>query len=330
MLKSFLQKHLSQKSQNNIAILKNFSSFHTEIIPRLDLVVVFFLYRFNFIRNRFLKHKARPFSEAVDVNSKVADFCFSQKELENFERDGITPVFNLKKSTVDTLIKNLNSHSVILGEKNVKISIAEIRKFSEKGQFDGLLPYSDLNRCNEIVDIGTDPAIVQFVSKYLRSDSFTMDVMAFWSFPNKSPIGNQSDGKYDNAQNFHYDHVSRRCVKIFVYLTDCGTENGPHVFIKKSHLHRPMSLQSKIWRLSDEEMQKYVDKDESWVTITGKTGSAFMTDPFGTHRGLEPKAGNRLLVQFMYSLDRFRLANFEVNLNASDILRESATKETMI
>jgi hypothetical protein len=318
----FLRFLLGPKKLNELYTLLTFSRYKTERIPCFDKIAVYIFYRFCFFHNRFLRTKSSPFVES-NIDSTFTAFKFSEDEVLNLEKKGITPVFNLKPAAFSEITKVLDDQYLIINGKKVKKSVESIgRDLAREEKLSGLYPYPSIAKNPKLVEIGTDPALVQFVSRYLRSDTFTLDILAFWSFPNTEPIGNQKDGTYDNAQNYHFDHTSRRCLKFFCYLTDCGMENGPHSYIAESHINKPFALQAFRLRLRSEELERYYKKDERWQILTGTAGTSFIMDPFGTHRGLEPVQGSRLLIQFMYSIDNFRQMNYGTNLTASEVLRD--------
>lgn len=326
---SFIHKIFKPKTLSFFYTILSFSSYKTERIPSVDKIIIFIFYRFTFFRNKFLKTKFSDFYLKQTISDRFK-FDFSKSNLKSFELDGITPVFNLDPNTLTTIIKSLDKHPIEINGKRIILPINKIISLGKEKDFNGLYSYKNISNCPELLEIGTDPALIQFVSKYLRSNFFTMTINAFWSFPNKNQIGNQKDGNYDNAQNYHCDHVARRCVKLFIYLTDCSLENGPHSFIKGTHLKKPFYWQINELRLNELELQNYYEKDDNWLTLIGDAGSAFITDPFGIHKGYEPISGSRLLIQFMFSIDYFSEFNLGTNINASELLNEHAKNKTSL
>jgi len=93
----------------------------------------------------------------------------------------------------------------------------------------GLYHYKDLSKDPVLVEIATDPALLQFVSNYLNVSEVTLELYAFWTFPlSRQP----NEDEYDSAQKFHFDHFARRNLSLFIYLTDCELEHGAHNFIR--------------------------------------------------------------------------------------------------
>ena len=57
------------------------------------------------------------------------------------------------------------------------------------------------------------------------------------------------------AQLFHFDMDRIRFLKVFIYLTDVGTENGPHVYVRGSHRSKPPAF-FRDRRFSDAEVKR--------------------------------------------------------------------------
>jgi len=81
-------------------------------------------------------------------------------------------------------------------------------------------------------------------------------------------------------------------------------------------------MQASTLRLAESEMDQMIKKSSDWLYLTGPAGTAFFVDTFGIHRGLEPKKGSRLLLQFVYAVDRLRNLNYSVNLQIPEILKD--------
>ena len=134
---------------------------------------------------------------------------------------------------------------------------------------------------------------------YLGVDPMIMSVVLWKSFAWKSPDKN-------SAQQFHYDNDRASFIKMFVYLTDVGPQNGPHTYVPRSHRAKPVELLHGR-RLSDEEVAR-VYPEEDWVTITGQKGTVFFADTRGFHKGGHVAAGERAMFQINVASDRFGVA----------------------
>lgn len=101
--------------------------------------------------------------------------------------------------------------------------------------------------------------------------------------------------KAHDAQLWHYDKDRIKFLKIFIYLTDVGEENGPHEFLIGSHRNTPGT----DGRLTDEFVQsKYAGFEP--VRVLGAAGTVFIEDTHGLHRGTPVLSNSRELLQLEY------------------------------
>lgn len=115
---------------------------------------------------------------------------------------------------------------------------------------------------------------------------------AWWSFPSN---------KTEEQQFFHRDMDSLNFFKLFIYLSDVDSNDGPHVYIKGSHLEN-YKIKPYL-RLSDHELLKKYDKNQ-FNEFYGLKGTSFLVDTFGIHKGKTPTRDSRLILQVIYSLKR--------------------------
>ena len=138
--------------------------------------------------------------------------------------------------------------------------------------------------------LALDPRLLALAGEYFGCKPTLDCILAWWSFS-----GNDTA---QEAELFHRDNDSIRFLKFFLYLTDVGPENGPHVFVKASHSSRRLLARR---RIDDAEVQAEFPADHI-LSLTGHAGDAFLEDTYGLHKGQLPMAGKRLLVQFRYSV----------------------------
>lgn len=138
--------------------------------------------------------------------------------------------------------------------------------------------------------IALDPRLLGLAGAYFGCKPTLDCILAWWSFS-----GNESA---ESAELFHRDNDSLRFLKFFLYLTDVGPENGPHIFVEGSHTSRQL-LERR--RLGDDEVQAAFPPSQV-RTLTGRAGDAFIEDTYGIHKGQLPESGTRLLVQVRYSV----------------------------
>lgn len=161
-----------------------------------------------------------------------------------------------------------------------------------------------------------NPKIVSAATQYLGVMP-TIQLMASWWSISGRPDATR-------AQFYHHDFHGCRFVKFFIYLTDCGSEDGPHIFVRKTHnwryvgeklkalskaspdttqVHRE-AIMKKLkmrggHRLADADIENvFADEIDA---ITGNAGDGFMEDTAGFHKGQLPETGNRLVFQVLYT-----------------------------
>lgn len=122
------------------------------------------------------------------------------------------------------------------------------------------------------------------------------DLVAMWWSGRFSP-----EPSPEASQFFHYDMDRIRSIKFFVYLTDVTPENGPHVYIKGTHLAKPPTC-LRARRLTDREVEILADR---MVEITGPRGTIIAVDPAGLHKGKVVEDGVRLVFQLEYTNSLF-------------------------
>ncbi len=93
-----------------------------------------------------------------------------------------------------------------------------------------------------------------------------------------------------------------------IYLTDVTDDRGPHCFVRGSHRRGlpgagPL-LARGYARLSDDEVIAAFGRDKI-ASIKGSAGTVIAVDTRGFHKGLVPIAGDRLILQFQYSISEF-------------------------
>ena len=143
----------------------------------------------------------------------------------------------------------------------------------------------------------SDTSIIWLAQEYLESKPI-LDHLTMWWISN---INENPDA--EAAQLYHFDMNKVKFLKFFLYLTDVGTENGPHCFIQKSHRTGgiPSALLERGYaRISDEEVKPHYPS-EDFVEITGPRGTIFAEDTRGLHKGKRLDHGDRLVFELEFS-----------------------------
>jgi hypothetical protein len=151
------------------------------------------------------------------------------------------------------------------------------------------------SRCAQ--QLVADPSILAVAQAYLRCDPVQDLVAMWWSTAVNKKASSAA------AQLYHFDMDRIKFLKFFVYLTDVGPDNGPHCYIRRSHLRKPRPL-LRIERIADAEMFRHYPADRL-VEITGPRGTVAAVDTRGFHKGKPLVAGHRLIFQIEFATSLF-------------------------
>lgn len=147
-----------------------------------------------------------------------------------------------------------------------------------------------------------DQSLLAFAQKYFGTAPL-FDYMAMWWSTTFSAVPGS-----EAAQLFHFDYDRIKWLKIFFYLTDVTDDRGPHCFVKGSHRRGFQGAEKLLAhgyaRLTDEEVIGAFGH-ESIASITGKAGTIIAVDTRGFHKGIVPRTGDRLILQFQYATSEF-------------------------
>lgn len=149
---------------------------------------------------------------------------------------------------------------------------------------------ADILRAPYLLDLANNPRLLSIASAFLGCKPVLGYLAAWWSYP----TGNGPQ----QAEFFHRDVDDWRFLKLFVYLSDVGTENGPHVYVPGSSSSGKLR---RLGRFSDPEVEAAFGPDGS-LELTGRAGDAFLEDTFGLHKGQPVTSGRRLMFQAVYSM----------------------------
>lgn len=141
--------------------------------------------------------------------------------------------------------------------------------------------------------LAVDEGFRRIAGSYLRAEPVNDMVSMWWTAPADEVDLSAA------AQLFHADRDRLSFVKFFVYLTDVGPDDGPHVYVRGSHHDRPARLRADR-RFSDDEVLEHYAPDDL-VSVEGPAGTVFVADTLGLHKGTTPTSGVRLVFQVEYA-----------------------------
>lgn len=164
----------------------------------------------------------------------------------------------------------------------------------------------DIVRVPHAFRIATDPRVLSVASQHIGGPATIVQMDAWWSLPEREePHG---------AQIFHRDRDDFRACKLFLYLSDVTSGDGPHIFVRGSHRSEavraaldakgmPQDALGAFFSGNGRGMAHMIDDvfRPAIMEITGPAGTCFLENTFGFHRGKVPKTGRRCVFQILYA-----------------------------
>lgn len=149
----------------------------------------------------------------------------------------------------------------------------------------------------EVQALLIEPTFISIAQSYFRSEPIADMLSMWWS----TAYTDRPDG--EAAQMYHFDMDRIKWLKVFIYLTDVGKNNGPHYFVSGSHRSGgiPYALLDKGYvRLQDEDIERHFPA-ENVLEFTAPKGTILIEDTRGLHKGQHIRDGHRLILQFQFS-----------------------------
>jgi hypothetical protein len=141
-----------------------------------------------------------------------------------------------------------------------------------------------------LLSIANRPDILAIVEGLLGCKPTLGYLATWWSY--------HTEKGAQQAEHFHRDVDDWRFVKLFIYLSDVGAKNGPHIYV--GHSSASPALRQ-IRRFTDEEVVATFGVDRI-MELVGRAGEGFLEDTFGIHKGQPVAEGTRLIFQAVYSM----------------------------
>lgn len=252
----------------------------------------------NDLIHNFIRKKANFENEIFFLSDKT-EFNNHINDLNNlgfYKEENFLTSENIDK----ILIKLKGLKGKYSGDKLADDNLYELNLYHELRPARFTYETSDLLEIPEIQEILLSDKILKTANLYLKSIPIIDIVTAWWTF---STI--EADEKA--AQLWHFDMDRSKWLKVFIYLNDVNLDNGPHCFIKKSHLNKGIDFKIRkngYQRLDDSIIDSHYSKNNIEY-IFGKKGTILFEDTRGLHKGLRVKKNSRLLLQFQFSSSLF-------------------------
>jgi hypothetical protein len=202
---------------------------------------------------------------ARSLSSTTPDTVTEQAALfpAELKRDGFSPA-RLAPERVSAMLEDWRALELQCGARGTRV---EYPRTTGKAFFDELLLEDDLARYPAFVAAALDPPVLRTVMQAMDMVPHLESVDILASIPGAhAPSA---------SQLWHYDVNDERIVKLFVYLEECGPENGPFTFIPAGPSRRVRAAVGHY--VPDDRIASHVPRTE-WRTVEGAAGSAFFID----------------------------------------------------
>jgi hypothetical protein len=213
--------------------------------------------------------------------------------------------FTLSSETCDMVnqVCHMSPHSCLVSsdKRLVRTNIQNLDELPH-GALSAHTQEANIINSDLISSIILDPVLVSIASIYLRSSVTLRHVSKWNSYP---PPDQQPQSEL--AQLFHFDLDEFRWLKLFVFLSDVGPANGPHIYIPRTHKpgsKHPYLLSKGYARVTDSEMRLYHPED-TWITILCRKGTLIFADTRCWHKGTVVTDGYRSILQPEYAPTTF-------------------------
>ena len=279
-----------------------------------------FVYSFSFIRN---------LQKTSYKNKKMTTHFFKDKDIDLFndikqvDEKGYSKIFTIKDSLKEELLK-IVFNCKELDVKKLDLSSPEIFKKSfetidqyvtrlKKKNISKITGYIDLKTSSALKDFLTSEEILSFVKNYLNTNEISINASFFIS----NPVTTSERQKLSNAQYFHWDNDFKKFLKLYIYLTDVGHENGPHIYVEESHKFKKFEH-----RLSRPYPDSSIYSSYSKIKeFTGKSGSSFFVDSYGLHKGKVPEKNSRILLNIHFGSGKILYSGNDIHMKINNSLK---------
>src|SRR3989344_1706780 len=191
----------------------------------------------------------------------------------------------------------LNTKAKIPPKYDVKVTYDPSHPVSEVYRFDT----NDVMNNVDVQALVMDPILINVARDYFGSEPVFDGANMWWL------TSYLKEASSEAAQLYHFDMDRIKWLKIFIYLTDVSSSNGPHHYVRGTHKQgsKPAELLKRGYvRIPDSDLQKYYKK-EDFIEACGQAGTIFAGDTKCWHKGSLVTEGHRLVLELQYASSLF-------------------------
>jgi hypothetical protein len=248
----------------------------------------------------------RPPRRIAPVTGLLGSFSVQEQKriVSELRRNGYYVFPSLMPAEICEEIDSFAKETTAITESN-RSQIEPLQKYDPEHPLSRTYKFRETDSVHNAAmqKIMSDQVFAAVAEQYLNTQSSIGGVDLWWS----ALYGNEPGS--DAAQLFHFDFDAPPAwLKLFVYVTDVGPDNGPHIYVKGTHksgLAGARTFRARGYeRILDVEIEQVFGKD-AVTEISGPRGTVFLADTRGFHKGKMPIAGHRLLAQMIYCSSLF-------------------------
>lgn len=154
----------------------------------------------------------------------------------------------------------------------------------------------DVMGAPHLLALANRPELLAIAEEFLGCRPTIGYFASWWSYASENPAV--------AAEKFHRDVDDWRFLKLFVYLSDVGADQGPHIYVQASAgADRLLDIR----RFEDAEVAGTFGNNAILVN-TGTAGEGFVENTYGIHKGQPVERGYRVLFQTVYTMSELPYA----------------------
>jgi hypothetical protein len=242
-----------------------------------------------------------PAKTSAAVDSALIEPVNIDEAVRSIRKDGFFPDLRLRPEVVEQLL-TFSSMATCYAEGDPNLPFLHPDRAAVEQQMGTnfkLGRYNHALKASPVMQaLATDPQLLAIARRYLSTEPVLIGARMWWSF---SGPAKRKEIK-ESGQGFHYDLDGYRALAFFFYLTDVGTSDGPHVYVRGTHKNKALKHVVTIHKGRDDNEIDGKYGKEKQVVCLGPAGVGFAEDIFGFHKGQHPESGERLLLQLRYGL----------------------------
>ena len=274
------------------------------MIRRVDWLAMFIFARFEIVQKYAGRQRdpGSPSPQAAVEPSMLQTELPVQEIVRRISADGIADGLRLSEDSVAQVI-SFAARALCFGN-------AERHHLLDRCPRGCLIPadavvgdYLDgIADCDVIRRLWRDPRILAIARASLGTRPLPLRSRLWWSF--RADRTTPAMRAVHSQDSFHFDLDDWRAVKFFFYMTDVGRENGPHIYVRKSHRNRPMRDQLSPFKSRSSHYITSKYGRDNFEVMYGQAGTGFVEDPYGFHTGTAVTGASRLILEIEYGVSR--------------------------